>query len=90
MYNYGNILILGDGIPVNEEESFKYFKLAAEKGDKDTMACLSFMYDKGIGTVINKKQSQRYYQMAIKNCSISVFNTIGSLHCFYPPHDFEK
>ena len=37
LFNYSNMLKKGEGIGINYSEARKYFKMAADKGDKDTM-----------------------------------------------------
>ena len=78
--NYADSLESGDGIPMNKEEAFKYFKMGAdsdEDNDEDVAFCMykvGLMYEKGNGTQMNLTEAKKYLKKsAEKGCSKGIF-----------------
>ena len=64
MREYANMLSEGDGIEMNKKEAARYYKLAADKGDTESMNKYSEMLSKGNGIEKNLKEAARYLKLA--------------------------
>lgn len=60
MFNYGLILMNGDGVKADPNESAKYFKMSADKGNTDAMKIMAglIMQDK------NKEEAAKFLFLA--------------------------
>lgn len=59
----------GDGIAVNKEEAAKYFDIAADKGNADSMNYLALMLDIGDGVKEDKIKTMLMEQIIMVWCS---------------------
>lgn len=62
---YASYLYSGEIIPINKEESAKYYKITASKGDLDGMIKYGQMLYQGDGIDINKEEAIKYLKTAI-------------------------
>ena len=51
----------------NKQESFTWFKLAAEQGHASAQQNLGTCYERGEGVAVNKKEAKKWYAMAIQS-----------------------
>lgn len=73
MYYYAYMLQNGDGVPVDIDESVKYYKMAIDRGYINAMISYAIMLRDGIGISIDKEEAKKYFKMAIdKGSSIAM------------------
>ena len=71
---------LGEGVPQDSKEAFKYYKLAAEQGNSDAQNNLGVMYDQGEGVSVNYKEALKWYLLAAEHGNRDAPNNIGVLY----------
>jgi len=54
----------GEGIPENDAEAVKWYRMAAEQGDADGQASLGFMYANGEGVPVNNVRAYMWWSLA--------------------------
>ena len=54
----------GEGIPENDKEAMKLFRLAAEQGYAPAQHNLGYMYANGEGVPENDREAVKWYQLA--------------------------
>lgn len=64
MFRYATMLHAGDGVAMNRKEAARFFKMAANKGDSNSMYNYGMMLRNGDGIAKNRKESDRYLNMA--------------------------
>ena len=67
MYLYGNMLYNGEGMPINKEESARYYKISADKGNIEGMFLYANLLYKGDGIQKNVEESINYYTSCAEN-----------------------
>lgn len=73
MYDYASILMDGNGVPSNMEESMRYFKMAADEGFPPSIYCYGrflLLRDENDGNDI--KESCKYFKIGV---------TLGDFQC---------
>jgi TPR repeat protein len=55
---------MGFGVPENDKQAFKWYKLTAEKGDSRAQLFTGFMYDFGKGVPKDYQKAVKWYQLA--------------------------
>ena len=63
-YNLGSAYMLGDGVPEDKPEGFKWFKKAAEEGSAENYWRLGICYDEGQGVAKNPKEAFKCFEKA--------------------------
>lgn len=58
-----------DGVDIDLEMAFSYYKKSADKGDTTAQTQVGYMYENGEGVDKNLKEAFKYYTMAAKNGS---------------------
>ena len=56
-YNLGVMYNEGEGVPLDDKESVKWYRLAAEQGDAQAQSNLGVMYDNGEGVPEDDKEA---------------------------------
>jgi TPR repeat protein len=54
----------GEGVPQNDAEAVRWFRLAADQGNADAQLHLGFMYDTGRGVSQNDAEAVRWFRLA--------------------------
>jgi len=63
-YNLGSAYMLGDGVPEDKPEGFKWFKKAAEEGSAENYWRLGICYDEGQGVAKNPEEAFKCFEKA--------------------------
>ena len=63
-FNLGNMYVNGDGVPKNDVEAVKWYRLAAEQGNADAQYNLGNMYSNGVGVPQNYVKSYVWLSVA--------------------------
>ena len=63
-FNLGVMYAKGRGVPQDDKEVVRWFRLAADQGDADAQNNLGFMYDKGQGVPQDYKEAVRWFRLA--------------------------
>ena len=80
MFNYALMLYNGEqGVPLNKEESARFFKISADLGNVDSMFNFAFMIEQGEGIKMNKKEAIKYYKLAADHGNITAMNSYASM-----------
>ena len=65
----------GTGVPEDDEEAVRWFRLAAEQGNSRAQNNLGTMYDEGTGVPEDDEEAVRWYRLAAEQGnSLSQFN----------------
>lgn len=63
-YKRGVAYLRGEGVPINEQEAVRWFRLAAGKGDPRAQAFLGLSYNNGWGVQQNTKEAASWFAQA--------------------------
>ena len=63
-YNLGVMYSNGTGVPENDAEALKWYRLAAAQGLARAQSNLGFMYDNGEGVPENDAEAVKWYRLA--------------------------
>ena len=63
-FQLGQFYDIGDFVPANKEEAFRYYKLAADSGHVGAMYMVALCYDLGDGVQLSRADANRYYNLA--------------------------
>lgn len=63
-YELGTLYELGKGVPQNNAEAVRLYRLAAAQGLRDAQGSLAWMYESGLGVAKNVTTAKRYYRLA--------------------------
>jgi TPR repeat protein len=63
-YNLGLMYDEGEGVPENNAEAVRWYRLAAEQGYARAQSNLGFMYSNGEGVPENNAEAVRWYRLA--------------------------
>ena len=63
-YNLGSMYRTGEGVPENDAEAVKWYRLAAEQGDATAQSNLGIMYDTGEGVPQNNVRAYVWWSVA--------------------------
>lgn len=55
----------GRGVPRNDDEAFRLYALAAEKGHPEGLNNLGYMYESGRGTKADVEEAIKLYKLAL-------------------------
>ena len=63
-YNLGVMYAEGRGVPLDDTEAVRWYRLAAEQGDIVAQANLGLMYAEGRGVPLDDAEAVRWYRLA--------------------------
>lgn len=76
-YKLGEMLATGQGVPQNEAEAVKWFRLAAQQGDVYAQYNLGVMLEMGRGVPQNDVEASKWYQLAAQQGYAAAQNNLG-------------
>ncbi|QXD31251.1 tetratricopeptide repeat protein [Candidatus Pelagisphaera phototrophica] len=76
-YSLGSAYMLGDGVPEDKPEGFKWFKKAAEEGSAENYWRLGICYDEGQGVAKNPEEAFKCFEKAANKGHLSSQVRIG-------------
>jgi len=79
-YGIGIMHDLGEGVPQNSEEAFKWYRLAAEQGHADAQNNLGVMYEDGEGVSRNYEEAMRWYLKSAETGNSDAPNNVGVMY----------
>jgi len=77
--NFGLMHDFGYGVPEDDKEAVKWYRLAAEQGVTQAQNNLGLMYDFGYGVEENDKEALKWYRLAAKQEYIPVDTVLHDL-----------
>ena len=80
---------MGFGVPENDKEAVKWYRLVAEQGDSRAQLFLGFMYDLGKGTPENDKEAIKWYRLAAEQGSHEAAEHLSKLEKKKIPKELE-
>ena len=60
----GLMYAMGEGVPENNREAGKWFRLAADQGNAEAQFNLGLMYDKGVGVPESDVEASKWFRLA--------------------------
>ena len=63
-FSLGSMYANGEGVPEDDAEAVRWFRMAAEQGHASAQSALGFMYDTGEGVPEDDAEAMRWYRMA--------------------------
>ena len=76
----GYIYDTGEGVPENDTEAVRWFRMAAEQGLVDAQLNLGHMYDFGEGIPENDAEAVRWYRMAAEQGHAEAQFNLGNMY----------
>lgn len=70
----------GEGVPKNDAEAVKWYRLAAAQGHAKAQYNLGAMYDFGQGVAQNKTEAAKWYRLAAAQRNAEAQNSLGALY----------
>ena len=70
----------GQGVPQDDKEAMKWWRLAAEQGIARAQYNLGVMYRKGRGVPQNDETAMKWYRLAAKQGHAGAQNNLGALY----------
>ena len=70
----------GEGIPQDDAEAVRWYRLAAEQGHASAQYNLGLMYDNGEGIPQDDAEAVRWYRLAAEQGSASAQNNLGVMY----------
>jgi TPR repeat protein len=67
----------GEGVPEDDAEAVKWYRLAGEQGNASAQTNLGFMYDKGYGVPKDDAEAVRWYRLAAEQGYASAQFNLG-------------
>ena len=68
----------GEGVPEDDAEAVRWFRMAAEQGDATAQSNLGFMYANGEGVPENDAEAVRWYRMAAEQGDVLAQYNLGA------------
>ena len=68
----------GDGVPENDAEAVKWFRLAAEQGYVDAQSNLGVMYNNGYGVPENDAEAVKWFRLAAEQGNVDAQSNLGA------------
>ena len=87
-YRLGLYYASGDGVPNNDQEAVKWFRLAAEQGHSEAQYFLAFHYQFGKGVDKNSVEAIKWYQSSAKQGDVLAQYDLGI--CYSGGHGVVK
>ena len=76
----GGLFDYGEGVPEDDVEAVKWYRLAADQGYADAQALLGEMYHLGEGVAIDKAEAMNLYNLAIEQDNEYALFNLGMLY----------
>ena len=70
----------GEGVPQDDREAVKWYRLAAEQGLARAQLKLGSMYQKGEGAPQDHKEATKWYRLAADKGNVAAQRNIGILY----------
>jgi TPR repeat protein len=64
----------GEGVPEDDKQAVKWYRLAAEQGHASAQYNLGFMYSNGEGVPEDDKQAVKWYRLASEQARKIIYN----------------
>lgn len=68
----------GEGVPEDDEEAVKWYRLAAEQGHASAQYNLGFMYANGEGVTEDDKEAVKWFRLAAEQGNGAAQNSLGN------------
>ena len=81
-FNLGLMYANGEGVPENDAEAVKWFRLAAEQGLAEAQFNLGVMYANGEGVPENDAEAVKWYRLAAEQGYVIAQINLGMKHAF--------
>ena len=78
--NLGLMYDNGDGVPENDAEAVRWYRLAAEQGYASGQYNLGLMYDLGEGVPEDDAEAVRWYRLAAEQGNASAQFNLGNIY----------
>ncbi len=78
--NLGLMYRFGRGVPQDDKEAVRWYRLAAEQGYALAQAKMGLMYDEGLGVPEDDKEAVRWYRLAAEQGFASAQNNLGQMY----------
>ena len=79
-FSLGVMYANGDGVPENDAEAVRWYRLAAEQGDASAQYNLGYMYANGEGVPENDAEAVRWFRLAAEQGYASAQILLGSMY----------
>ncbi len=79
IYNLGVSYALGKGVPQDDKEAVKWFRLGAEQGDSRSQSLLGIFYREGRGVPQDDKEAVKWYIKAAEQGGADAQNSLAWL-----------
>ena len=79
-YNLGFMYDTGDGVPEDDAEAVRWWRLAADQGLASAQYNLGFMYDTGDGVPEDYAEAVRLYRLAAEQGNAKAQNNLGRMY----------
>ncbi len=79
-FNLGLKYDTGEGVPENNPEAVRWYRMAAEQGDATAQVRLGDMYYTGEGVLQNSPESVRWYRMAAEQGDATAQHWMGFMY----------
>ena len=76
----GLMYFTGDGVPADDVEAVRWFRLAAEQGDNTAQYNLGIMYANGEGVLKDDVQAAQWYRLAAEQGHAGAQHNLGILY----------
>ena len=70
----------GEGVPQDDAEAVRWYRLAAEQGDAEAQFSLAYMYDIGRGVLQDDTQAIRWYRLAADQGNATAESSLGLMY----------
>ena len=79
-FNLGLMYETGEGVPQNDTEAVRWYRMAAEQGFADAQFKLGLMYETGEGVPQNDTEAVRWYRMAAEQGNVTAQFNLGVMY----------
>jgi len=79
-YNLGHMYANGRGVPRNDAEAERWYRLAAYQGHADAQYSLGLMYQLGYGVPEEDAEAERWYRLAADQGHADAQYSLGTLY----------
>ncbi len=76
----GRMYFDGNGVPQDDVEAVRWFRLAAEQGSQDGQFNLSFMYEYGRGVALDLAEAVHWYRLAAAQGATDAQYNLGRMY----------
>jgi hypothetical protein len=80
MFNLGAMYGSGRGVPKNDAEALKWYRMAADKGSAEAQYTLGDIYEDGTGVMQDYAEAMRWYRLAAVQGHAGAQNNIGRFY----------